>query len=61
MGVKFCIINSSRINHFGKNPVRGGSPPRDRRVSMARAVVVGEVVGDVAISLMFFELSKIRV
>lgn len=29
------------ISHFGINPERGGSPPIDRRVTRARAVMMG--------------------
>lgn len=29
------------ISHFGINPERGGSPPIDRRVTRARAVIMG--------------------
>lgn len=29
------------IAHFGRNPVRGGSPPRDRRMMDAIARIMG--------------------
>jgi hypothetical protein len=27
----FIPINDSIINHFGKNPINGGSPPKDSK------------------------------
>lgn len=36
------FFNSSEmIAHFGKNPVRGGRPPRDNRISEVMAIIVG--------------------
>lgn len=33
--------SSEMIAHFGRNPVRGGSPPRDRRMMDAMAKIIG--------------------
>lgn len=33
--------SSEMIVHFGRNPVRGGSPPRDRRIMDAMAKIIG--------------------
>lgn len=40
MMLLFFVI-SWIISHFGINPERGGSPPIDRRVARARAVMMG--------------------
>lgn len=29
---KPCFVNSLRINHFERKPVKGGKPPREKRV-----------------------------
>jgi hypothetical protein len=28
---KFILTNDSIINHFGKNPKKGGNPPKDNK------------------------------
>lgn len=33
--------SSEMIAHFGRNPVRGGSPPRDKRIMDAMAKIIG--------------------
>lgn len=33
--------SSEMIAHFGRNPVRGGSPPRDKRMMDAMAKIIG--------------------
>lgn len=33
--------SSEMIAHFGRNPVRGGSPPRDKRIVDAMAKIIG--------------------
>lgn len=38
---RFCVVSSCKISHFGMNPVRGGSPPRDSSVKAAVAVMTG--------------------
>lgn len=50
-----CLVNSCRISHFGINPVRGGSPPRDSIVIMTRVVRIGAFVQLVASVLIFVE------
>lgn len=59
--VRFCVVSSSIISHFGIKPVRGGSPPNESKISMVIAVIGGEVVHEVAMSLIFFEFSSIKV
>lgn len=47
MAIKVAIIeqllfrSSEIIAHFGRNPVRGGSPPRDKRMMDAMAKIIG--------------------
>lgn len=36
-----CLVSSCRISHFGINPVKGGSPARDKIESISKAVRVG--------------------
>lgn len=38
---RWCFVISCRINHFGRNPDRGGSPPRAMRVPIREAASVG--------------------
>lgn len=33
--------SSEMIAHFGRNPVRGGRPPRDNRIADAMARIIG--------------------
>lgn len=33
--------SSEMIAHFGRNPVRGGSPPRDKRIMDVKAKIIG--------------------
>lgn len=33
--------SSEMIAHFGRNPVRGGSPPRDKRMMDVMAKIIG--------------------
>lgn len=33
--------SSEMIAHFGRNPVRGGSPPRDKRIMDVMAKIIG--------------------
>ena len=40
-----------RISHFGANPVRGGSPPRESRIRGAIATRAGAMVQEVARAL----------
>ncbi len=56
-----CLVNSCKINHFGINPVRGGSPPRESKIRGKRAVKAGALAQAVARELMFFESVFFRV
>lgn len=44
VGVMSCLVSSWIIIHFGRNPVRGGSPARDSRVSRRVALSDGVFV-----------------
>lgn len=48
-GVISCLVSSWIISHFGRKPVRGGSPARERRVSMRVAFRIGVFVHDVIV------------
>lgn len=37
-----------RIIHFGKKPVSGGKPPREKRIRGVKAVSTGFLVADIA-------------
>lgn len=39
--VQLFFSSSVMIIHFGKNPVSGGSPPRDRRITDIIVSIVG--------------------
>lgn len=56
-----CLVNSCRINHFGINPVRGGRPPRDRRINGVKEVSAGDLVHEVAKELMFVDLFALKI
>lgn len=58
--VRFCVVSSSIISHFGIKPVSGGSPPNESKISMVMVAIEGEVVHEVIMSLIFFEFSRIR-
>lgn len=51
-----CFVSSCRISHFGINPVSGGRPPRERRISGARDVITGVLVHEVAREFTFVAL-----
>lgn len=53
---RFCLVISWRISHLGMKPVRGGSPPRERRVNMNIIVSSGDLVEEMAIELIFVTL-----
>lgn len=57
-----CLASSSRINHLGINPVRGGSPPKESSVIAARGARTGNLVQDKASVPMFIEevILKVR-
>lgn len=56
----FCLISSRVINIFGRKPVRGGSPARERRISIVVAVIAGFLVHEVATCDIFVEDRVIR-
>lgn len=58
---RFCFASSIRINHFGANPVRGGSPPRERRIRGARAARTGAIDQAVAKDLRLVEFVVLNV
>ena len=53
-----CLIISVITNHLGIKPERGGSPPRESRMGVRRAVRVGDLVQEVA---KLFRLVQLRV
>lgn len=44
VGVASCLISSWMVSHFGRNPVRGGRPASDRRVSIRVVFSEGALV-----------------
>lgn len=56
-----CRVSSCRINHFGINPDRGGSPPSDSSVRAAIAVMVGDLVQPIARVLIFVVFINLNV
>lgn len=55
------MVSSWRISHLGAKPVRGGRPPRERRIRGARLVRAGTLVQEVASVLMLVELEALNV
>lgn len=51
-----CLESSWRISHLGKNPVKGGRPPRERRIRGVREAKTGALAQLVARALMVWEL-----
>lgn len=49
------------MSHFGRNPVRGGSPPRDRRIRQVSAAIVGALVQAEARVIVFVQLMLFKV
>lgn len=47
-----------RINHFGINPRRGGSPPRDRIIVDEIIIMYGDLVHRVPISLIVIDVVR---
>lgn len=56
-----CLVNSWMMSHLGKNPVRGGSPASDSKVSMRVALSMGVFVHEVIIVDSFTVLIVFRV
>lgn len=48
-GVISCLVSSWIMSHFGRNPVSGGRPARDRSVSIRVAFSMGVFVQEVII------------
>lgn len=46
-GAMLCFVSSWIISHFGRNPVRGGRPARESRVSRSAAFRAGVFVQEV--------------
>lgn len=49
------------ISHLGKNPVRGGRPPKDRRIRQVKAAIVGALVQAEARVIVFVQLMLFKV
>lgn len=56
-----CLVISWRISHLGMNPVRGGSPPKERRVRGAIAVRAGALVHEMASWLIVVALFALKI
>lgn len=48
------------MSHLGKNPVRGGRPPRESRISGVSEVRTGAFVHEMASMLMVVELFSLK-
>lgn len=55
-----CFVSSWRISHFGRNPVSGGRPPKDRRIKGVTAVMIGIFVQEEARALMLVALFSFK-
>lgn len=51
--VALCLINSRVIKSLGANPVRGGRPAKDSKISIVVVVRVGVLDHEVEISSIF--------
>lgn len=60
VGARSCLVSSWRISHFGMKPVKGGSPPSDKRTRGVRAVMVGALAHDVARELIVVVLLSMK-
>lgn len=56
-----CLVSSWMISHLGRNPVRGGSPARERRVKSSIAFRGGVLVHAVIRAGRFSTLIAFRV
>lgn len=54
-GAMCCLVSSWMISHFGRNPVRGGSPASDMRISI-RAMLSEGVFAHVVIRVDSFRV-----
>ena len=57
-----CLVNSCKISNFGAKPVRGGRPPKDRKIKGVSAVRAGSVIDEVAseFKLVVLEVLNVR-
>ena len=58
--VKFFLVSSCRISHFGMNPVKGGSPPSDSRTKGVAVVRIGALAHDVVRALIVVVLFRVK-
>lgn len=56
-----CLVNSWIISHLGRNPVSGGSPASESRVSMRVALSIGVFVHEIIIVDSFIVLVVFRI
>lgn len=54
------FISSVMITHFGKNPVKGGRPPKDNKTREIIVSIAGVLFHKSEIELMLIELLSIR-
>lgn len=54
------FISSVMMIHFGKNPVNGGSPPKDSRIREVIVSTAGVLFHSSEIELMVMELLSIK-
>jgi len=60
-GARPCFVSSCKINHFGKKPVRGGSPPREKSRRGESAVRAGALAHELASILILVVLVNLNV
>ena len=58
---RLWLASSWRISHLGANPVRGGRPPKDRRIRGARPASAGALLHDDARELMLVDSEALNV
>lgn len=66
IGAISCLINSSRISHFGIKPDRGGSPPSDskevnRTVDISGFFIIEGAMEFILVELMLMNIRNIEV
>ena len=61
VGVSSWLVSSWRMSHFGRKPVRGGSPASESRVSMRVVLSTGAFVHAIVIVCRFMVLVVFRV
>lgn len=55
------MVSSCRISHFGAKPVKGGRPPRERRVKGAMEARIGALVQALARVVIFVEDKNLKI